>query len=76
MIKCLVLDASGGYGGGFFNGYNLRLNSEYCDSMSSEFSSLIAENKTLLNQTEIVPFYVQNTVAKYEAFVKLSVSVI
>jgi hypothetical protein len=70
-----VLDASGGYGGGLFNGYNLRLNSEYCETLSNEFSKLIADNKTFNNnQTEVVPFYVQNIVAKYEAFIKLSVS--
>lgn len=70
-----MLDASGGYGGGFFSGYNLRINSEYCDVISSEFSSLISSNNTLdaLNQTEIVPFYVQNIVAKYETFVRMRV---
>lgn len=69
-----VLDASGEYAGGFFSGHNLRINSDYCQVLSDEFTTMIAENKTATNQTEIVPFFVQNVIARYKTFVEFHVS--
>lgn len=70
-----VLDASGEYAGGFFSGHNLRINADYCRELNDEFTQLIAENKTTSNDTEVVPFFVQNVIGKYKTFVEFKVSI-
>lgn len=70
-----VLDASGEYAGGFFSGHNLRINADYCRELTDELTQLIAENKTTANDTETVPFFVQNVITKYKTFVEFKVSI-
>lgn len=68
-----MLDASGSYAGGFFHGENLRIaNPKQCDELNEELHGLIAlhndsldEHLSGINSTSVVPFFVQNVVAKY-----------